>query len=86
MDRSGDPEGWVRLLHTVVELWGPQACAAAWAVPAAGSPGIDAMLNVAWRVQGVRAEEVLAAVGAHHPDKHIAKAARKALFKHRSAR
>ena len=86
MDRSGDPEGWVRLLHTVVELWGPQACAAAWAVPAAGPPGIEAMLNVAWRVQGVRAEEVLAAVGTHHPDKHIAKAARKALFKHRSTR
>jgi hypothetical protein len=85
MDRSGDPEGWVRLLHTVVELWGPQVCAAVWAVPAAGAPGIDAMLNVAWRVQGNRTEEVLAAIGAHHPEKHIAKAARKALFKYRSA-
>lgn len=86
MDRSGDPEGWVRLLHTVVELWGPQAAAAAWAVPAAGAPGIDAMLDIAWRMKGQRTEDVLAAIGGHHPDKHIAKAARKAMFKHRSAR
>ncbi len=85
MDRSGDPEGWVRLLHTVVELWGPQAAVAAWAVPAAGAPGIEAMLNIAWRVKGQRTDDVLAAIGGHHPDKHIAKAARKAMFKHRSA-
>ncbi|MEK7295615.1 MAG: hypothetical protein AAB018_03685, partial [Actinomycetota bacterium] len=86
MDRSGDPEGWIRLLHTVLELWGPQAAAAAWAGPAAGVSGIDAMLNTAWRVKGQRTEDVLAAIGGHHPDKHIAKAARKAMFKHRSAR
>jgi hypothetical protein len=85
MDRAGDPEGWVRLLHTVIELWGPDSAAAAWAVPAAGDPGIDAMLNTAWRVPGLATGEVLAAVGGHHPDKGIAKAARKALFKYRSA-
>ena len=85
MDRAGDPDGWIRLLHTVVELWGPDAAAAAWAVPAAGDPGIDAMLNTAWRVPGPATGEVLGAVGGHHPDKHIAKAARKALFKFRSA-
>lgn len=86
MDRAGDPEAWVRLLHTVIELWGPAAAAAAWAVPAAGAPGIDKMFDAAWRVKGERTEEVLAAIGGHHPDKHIAKSARKALFKHRSAR
>ena len=85
MDRAGDPEGWVRLLHTVIELWGPDAAAAAWAVPAAGDPGVDVMLSMAWRVPGQRTGEVLAAVGGHHPDKRIAKAARKALFKYRSA-
>ena len=85
MDRAGDPEGWVRLLHTVIELWGPDSAAAAWAVPAAGQPGIDAMLNAAWRVPGLATGEVLAAVGGHHPDKRVAKAARKALFKYRSA-
>ena len=85
MDRAGGPEGWVRLLHTVIELWGPDAAAAAWAVPAAGDPGIDVMLDVAWRIPGHATGEVLAAVGGHHPDKRIAKAARKALFKYRSA-
>ncbi len=85
MDRSGNPEGWVRLLHTVIELWGPDSAAAAWAVPAAGDSGIDAMLNNAWRVPGPATGDVLAAVGGHHPDKRIAKAARKALFKYRSA-
>lgn len=84
MDRAGDPEGWCRLLQTVIELWGPDSAASAWAVPAAGDPGIDAMLNSAWRVPGFATGEVLAAVGGH-PDKRIAKAARKALFKYRSA-
>ena len=54
-------------------------------VPAAGDPGIDTMLNTAWRVPGQPTGEVLAAIGGHHPDKRIAKAARKALFKYRSA-
>ncbi len=86
MDRSGDPEGWVRLLHAVVELWGPQAAAAVWAIPAAGAPGIQAMLDTAWRVKGERTDDVLAAIGGHHPDKHVAKAARKVLLKHRNVR
>jgi hypothetical protein len=85
MDRAGNPQGWVRLLHTVLQLWGPDATAAAWAAPAAGEPGIDAMLGAAWRVPGPATAEVLGAVGGHHPDKLVAKAARKALFKHRSA-
>ncbi len=86
MDRSGDPEGWVRLLHTVIELWGPDAAVAAWAVPASGAPGIEAMFNTAWRVRGQPTGDVLAAIGSHHPNKHIAKAARKAMFKYHSAR
>jgi hypothetical protein len=85
MDRAGDPEGWVRLLHTVLELWGPDAAVSAWAVPAAGAPGIEAMLETVWRIKGEHTEDVLVAVGGHHPDKRIAKAARRALFKHRSA-
>ena len=85
MDRAGDPAGWVRLLHTVIELWGPEAAVSAWAVPASGEPGIEKMLETAWRVPGEQTEVVLAAIGGRHPDKRIAKAARKALFKHRSA-
>ena len=85
MNRAGDPEGWVRLLHVVIELHGAEAAAAAWAVPAAGDPGIEAMLNAAWRVPGTATGEVLAAIGGHHTDKHVAKAARKVLFKHRDS-
>ncbi len=85
MDRSGDPAGWVRLLHTVIQLWGPAAAASVWAASASGDRGIEAMLDTVWRVKGEPTEVVLSAVGGHHPDKTIAKAARKALFKHRSA-
>ena len=85
MDRSSDPGGWIDLLATVIEVWGPQAAAAAWADSVSGASGIEAMLDRVWRVPGERTEVVLATVGAHHGDKRIAKAARKALFKFRSA-
>ena len=85
MSRAGEPQRWVRLLHTVIELWGPQAAIAAWAAPAAGAQGVVPMLEVVWRVKDAETESVLAAIGAHHADKHVAKAARKALFKFRSS-
>lgn len=85
MDRGHDPAAWVRLLHTVIELWGPDAAVAVWAEVAAGARGLPAMLEQAWRVRGEATETVLAAIGDRHPDKQTAKAARKALFKHRSA-
>ena len=85
MDRSDDPGRWIDLLATVIEVWGPQAAAAAWADPASGAWGIEAMLERVWRVPGERTEVVLVTVGAHHGDKKISKAARKALFKYRSA-
>ena len=53
---------------------------------AASAPGLQAMLDTAWRVKGERTDEVLAAIGGHHPDKHVAKAARKVLLKHRNVR
>jgi hypothetical protein len=43
-----------------------------------------AVLDHCWRVDSAYTEPVLAAVGSHHDDKHIAKAARKALFRYRS--
>ena len=43
------------------------------------------MLDEAWRVKRPETEQVLAAIGTEHPDKVIAKTARKALFKHRSS-
>lgn len=85
MDCAADPERFVLLLHAVIELWGPEAAALSWAAAAAGRPGLPAMLDQVWRVKLSLTEDVLAAIGGHHPDKAMAKAARKALFKYRSS-
>ncbi|MHB8438981.1 MAG: hypothetical protein ACYDD4_07445 [Acidimicrobiales bacterium] len=84
MDVSDDPERFVRLLHAVLDLWSPHAVCA-WLAPAAGADGIDAALNRAWRVRIPETETVLAVLGEFHPDKAIAKSARKALFRFRSS-
>lgn len=78
------PERWVRLLHAVLELIGPHA-ACAWAWPAAGPTGVPAMLEQAWRIRLPQTSAVLDTLGTAHPDKAIAKAARKVAFKFRSA-
>ena len=85
MDCTGDPERFVRLLSAVIELWGPAAAVSGWAGPATGADGLQSMLDEAWRVKRPETEQVLAAIGSEHPDKLIAKAARKALFKHRTS-
>lgn len=43
------------------------------------------MLDRAWRAGGDDTEPAIEAIGSGHPDKKVAKAARKALFKLRSA-
>ncbi len=83
-DSRGDAERFVRLIAAAVEMQGAEA-AVAWAEPAAGAAGIAAMLDAAWRVDLPATALVLAAIGEHHPDKAVAKAARKALFKHRTS-
>ena len=85
MDCGGDPERFVRLLGAVIELWGPEAALSGWAEPAAGTDGLVTMLDQTWRVKRPETEQVLATIGSGHPDKPIARAARKALFKYRSA-
>ena len=85
MDCDGNAERFVRLLGAVIELWGPDAALSAWAEPAAGANGLLSMVDQAWRITLPETEQVLAAIGSGHPDKPIAKAARKALFKYRSA-
>ena len=85
MDCSGDAERFVRLLGVVIELWGPVAAVGAWAGPAAGADGLLSMVEQAWRVKLPETEQVLSAIGDGHPDKPTAKAARKALFKYRTA-
>ena len=86
MDCSGDAERFVRLLGAVIELWGPVAAVTAWAGPAAGTDGLLSMVEQSWRVELPETEHVLAAIGSEHPDKPTSRAARKALFKYRTAR
>ncbi len=43
------------------------------------------LLDVIWRIPHPHLEELLEAVGEAHPDKQVGKAARRALFKHRSS-
>lgn len=84
MDCGGDADRFVRLLGAVIEQWGADAAVSAWTGPASRTGGLPAMLDAAWRIERPETEGVLAAIGTSHPDKQIAKAARKALFKHRS--
>ncbi len=84
MDCRGDPDRFVRLLSMVVELFGPIAASTAWAGPAAGEAGLASMLDKVWRVDDPDTALVLGAIGSEHPDKVVARVARKALFKHRS--
>jgi hypothetical protein len=80
----------VALLHAVLELRGPHAVTI-WlplmlgVPPDAGRDAIAATVGELWRDRSEAAGEVLDAIAAVHPDKPVAKAARKALFKLRSA-
>jgi hypothetical protein len=59
------------------------AVAAAVADPPAGLD-LRASIEEMWRLDHPHLADVLAALGGHHPDKEVAKAARKAAFKARS--
>jgi hypothetical protein len=88
--RVDEVEGQVALLHAVLELRGPHAVTI-W-LPLmlgvrsdTGRDAIAAAVEELWRDRSEAAGEVLDAIAAVHPDKPVAKAARKALFKLRSA-
>lgn len=83
-DCSGDRDRFIRLLAAALELRGAQALPA-WLEPVAGASGAAAMLGECWRVRRPETEAVLAALGSVHPDRALAKAARKSLFRHRSS-
>jgi hypothetical protein len=83
-------KGQVALLHAVLELRGPHAVTI-W-LPLmlgvrsdTGRGATAAAVEQLWRDRSHAASEVLDAIAGVHPDKPIAKAARKALFKLRSA-
>jgi hypothetical protein len=82
---ASSPEDFIRLLHAVLDIWGANALTA-WVAPAAGTAGAASMLDQCWRVRRTETGPVLAAIGSHHADKAIAKAARKSLFRHNSSR
>lgn len=85
VSREDNPEGWVALLALVIDFWGPEAAATTWASSTTGTTPIRTMLDRAWRVEDENTETVLGAIGSFHPDTPVSKAARKALFKLRSA-
>lgn len=76
----------LRALHGIVDLFaaalddgGPEQLTAQ--LPAGGSEG---PLEDMWRLEHPRVREVLEVVGRHHPDKAVAKTARRSLAKLRS--
>lgn len=77
-----DPERLVRVLAMVLAVGGVGSVAE-WLQRLASDP--LPLVEAAWRVRLPATADVLAAVG-ESDDKRLAKAARKALFKHRSAR
>ena len=88
--RVDEVEGQVALLHAVLDLRGPHAVTV-W-LPLmlgvrsdTGRDAIAAAVGELWRDRSEAAGEVLDAIAAVHPDKPVAKTARKALFKLRSA-
>jgi hypothetical protein len=88
--RVDEVEGQVALLHAVLELRGPHAITI-W-LPLmlgvrsdTGRDAITATVGELWRDRSEAAGEVLDAIAAVHADKPVANAARKALFKLRSA-
>jgi hypothetical protein len=84
LDASGDPERFIRLLYAALVLWGPEAvCERLNDV--SGRAGVGASLDAVWRVRSPETEAVLAVVGDLYPDKAVAKAARKSLFRFRSS-
>lgn len=88
--RVDEVDRQVALLHSVLDLRGPHAVTI-W-LPLmlgvrsdTGRDAIAAAVEHLWRARSEAAGEVLDAIAAVHPDKPVAKAARKALFKLRSA-
>jgi hypothetical protein len=74
--------GLVDFLAVALEIAGPEEVVA---VLSNGAPdGGAAILDGIWRLDHPRLPDVLEAIGGHHPDQAVAKAARKALMKHQS--
>jgi hypothetical protein len=84
--RSVDPDrlmsGTIDVLAAALDTSGPAGLVASFSD---GQPdGGAGLLDQIWRLEHPRLTDVLGAIGAHHPVKAVAKAARKALMRHNS--
>jgi hypothetical protein len=83
IDWHGDAVRFIKSLRVVKLAWGDGAVSP-WAVTFAGDDGVEFALRDAWRVNEPDTDVILAILGDTFPDKVIAKAARKSLFKYRT--
>jgi hypothetical protein len=72
---------WVDVLATSLDIGGPEELVTGLE---SDQHVLTETLGHIWRLDHPRLEEVLEVIGAHHPAKPVAKAARRALMKHRS--
>ncbi|MGQ0779361.1 MAG: hypothetical protein ACT4NY_33930 [Pseudonocardiales bacterium] len=74
----------VDMFAVAYEVGGPEDLLDAMAAGDAGQDAQLAIVEKIWRIDHPRVEELLEAIGEHHPDKRVAKSARKSLLRHRS--
>jgi hypothetical protein len=75
--------GLVDVLAVSLDLGGPQEVVTSFDHGAEEQQQLE-LLDHIWRLDHPRLADVLEAIGAHHPVKAVAKAARRALIRHRS--
>jgi hypothetical protein len=78
----------MRLAASWVDVLGTRLDTGGWQEPIIGMDDrqdvVVEMLEHVWRIDHPRLAEILEMIGTHHPVKPVAKAARKALMKHRN--
>jgi hypothetical protein len=73
--------GMIDVLGAALDLGGPDSVIACLQDE---DDSLPELMDTLWRMDHPRVAEVLEVIGRHHPDKAVAKAARKALMKHRN--
>jgi hypothetical protein len=74
----------IDFMVVVYDVGGRDDLFAALAAGDCGPVEQAALLNNLWRTEHPRIVDLLEVIGEHHPDKRVAKSARKALLRHRS--
>lgn len=76
--------GIIDVLGVMLDLGGADDVIEWMTGPVANARGQIELLDQLWRTDHPRLAELLDVIGQHHPDKTVAKAARKSLMRHRS--